>query len=84
MSAAGVPLPKGVQVVLEAADTLMPRPPRAAGGDDGKFTVKKLAAGRYIVHMQMPETFYVRSVRYRGLDVTENGFEVHAEFRRCF
>jgi protocatechuate 3,4-dioxygenase beta subunit len=75
MSAAGVPLPKGVQVVLEAADTLMPRPPRAAVGDDGKFTVKKLAAGRYIVHMQMPETFYVRSVRYRGLDVTENGFE---------
>jgi protocatechuate 3,4-dioxygenase beta subunit len=75
MSAADVPLPNGVQVVLEAADTLMPRPPRAAVGDDGKFTLKNLAAGRYIVHVQMPDTLYVRSVRYRGLDVTENGFE---------
>jgi Carboxypeptidase regulatory-like domain len=75
MSAADIPLPKGVQVVLEAADTLIPRPPRAAVGDDGKFTLKNLAAGRYIVHMQMPESLYVRSVRYRGLDVTENGFE---------
>ena len=75
MSAADVPLPKGVQVVLEAADTLIPRPPRAAVGDDGKFTLKNLAGGRYIAHVQMPETLYVRSVRYRGLDVTENGFE---------
>jgi hypothetical protein len=75
MGAADVPPPKGVQVVLEAADTLLPRPPRAAVGDDGKFTLKNLAAGHYIAHVQMPETLYVRSVRYRGLDVTENGFE---------
>jgi hypothetical protein len=75
MSVPDVPLPKGVQVVLEAGDTLMPRPPRAAVSDDGKFALKNLAAGRYIVHVQAPETLYVRSVRYRGLDVTENGFE---------
>jgi hypothetical protein len=75
MSVPDVPLPQGVQVVLEAADTLMPRPPRAVVGDDGKFTLKNLAAGRYIAHVQMPDTLYVRSVRYRGLDVTENGFE---------
>jgi hypothetical protein len=75
MSVADVPLPKGVQVVLEAADSLIPRPPRAAVGDDGKFTLKNLAPGRYIAHVQMPDTLYVRSVRYRGLDVTENGFE---------
>jgi protocatechuate 3,4-dioxygenase beta subunit len=75
MSVADVRPPNGVQVVLEAADTLMPRPPRAAVGDDGKFTLKNLAAGRYIAHVQLPDNLYVRSVRYRGLDVTENGFE---------
>jgi hypothetical protein len=78
MSAADVPLPKGMQVVLEAADALIPRPPRAAVGDDGKFTLKNLAAGRYIAHVQMSDKLYVRSVRYRGLDVTENGFEFGA------
>ncbi len=45
MNVAGAPLPKEMQVVLEAADSLMPRPPRAAIGDDGKFTLKNLAAG---------------------------------------
>lgn len=78
MSAADVALPKGMQVVLEAADALIPRPPRAAVGDDGKFTLKNLAAGRYIAHVQMSDKLYVRSVRYRGLDVTENGFEFGA------
>jgi hypothetical protein len=78
MSAAYVALPKGMQVVLEAADALIPRPPRAAVGDDGKFTLKNLAAGRYIAHVQMSDKLYVRSVRYRGLDVTENGFEFGA------
>jgi large repetitive protein len=75
MSVADVPPPNGVQVVLEAADTLMPRPPRAAVGDDGRFTLKNLAAGRYIAHVQIAENLYVRSVRFRGLDATENGFE---------
>jgi Carboxypeptidase regulatory-like domain len=75
MSTAGAALPDHVQVVLEAADSLMPRPPRAAVGDDGKFTLTNLAPGRYIAHIQMPDNVYVRSVRYRGLDVTENGFE---------
>jgi hypothetical protein len=75
LGAPDVQLPKGMQVVLEAADSLMPRPPRAAVGDDGKFTLKNLAAGRYIAHVQIPDALYVRSVRYRGLDVTENGFE---------
>jgi len=75
MSLAGAPLPKEMQVVLETADSLIPRPPRAAVGDDGKFTLQNLAAGRYIAHMRMPDTLYVRSVRYRGFDVTENGFE---------
>jgi hypothetical protein len=75
MSVAGAPLPKDVQVVLEAADSLIPRPPRAAVSEDGKFTLTNLAPGRYIAHIQMPENLYVRSVRYRGLDVTENGLE---------
>jgi hypothetical protein len=75
MSLPAAPLPKGVQVVLEAGDSLIPRPPRAAVGDDGRFTLKNLAPGRYIAHVQMPDTLYLRSVRYRGLDVTENGFE---------
>jgi sarcosine oxidase gamma subunit len=78
MFGADVMLPSGVQVVLEAADSLMPRPPRAAVGEDGKFTLKNLAAGRYIAHVQMPDNFYVRSIRFRGLDVTENGFEFGA------
>jgi hypothetical protein len=75
MNLPNVPPPAGLQVVLEAADSLMPRPPRAAVGDDGKFTIKRLAVGRYIAHVEMPDKLYVRSVRYRGLDVTENGFE---------
>jgi large repetitive protein len=78
MSLAGAPLPQGMQVVLEAADSLMPRPPRADVSGDGKFTLKNLAAGRYIAHVQMPDALYVRSVRYRGSDVTENGFEFGA------
>jgi hypothetical protein len=72
---AGAALPKGMQVVLEAGDSLMPRPPRALVSDDGKFTLKNLAAGRYIAHVEMPGTLYVRSVRYKGQDVTENGVE---------
>lgn len=75
MGVADVPPPKGMQVVLEAVDSLTPRPPRATVGDDGKFALKNLAPGRYIVHVLMPDALYVRSVRYRGLDVTENGVE---------
>lgn len=75
MSVAGTPLPPGVQVILEAVDSLMPRPPRTVVGDDGKFLLKNLAAGHYIVHVVMPENLYTHSVRYRGFDVSENGFE---------
>jgi hypothetical protein len=75
MNAAGAALPKGMQVVLEAGESLMPRPPRALVSDDGKFTLKNLAPGRYIAHVEMPGTLYVRSVRYKGQDVTENGVE---------
>jgi large repetitive protein len=75
MDIPGVLLPRDMQVVLEAVDSLMPRPPRAAVSDDGKFKLTNLAPGRYIAHIQMPENLYVRSMRYRGLDVAENGFE---------
>jgi hypothetical protein len=66
-------IPKGVEIVLEPADVLAPKPPRAAVGDDGQFTFKDMAPGRYYVHVIAPEPAYARSIRFAGADVTEKG-----------
>ena len=70
-----VPLPLGMQVILETADAPLPRPARAAVDEHGKFTFTKLAPGRYMIHVIAPQELYVRSARYRGVDVTETGFD---------
>jgi hypothetical protein len=70
-----VEMPKGMQVVLEAADAPLPRPARAAVDEHGKFTFHALAPGRYLVHLLAPEALYVRSVHYRGLDFTDTPFD---------
>jgi hypothetical protein len=68
-------LPPGMQVILEPADAPLPRPPRANVDEHGKFAFHSLPAGHYYLHVQAPETLYVRSARYRGADVTEEGLD---------
>jgi Carboxypeptidase regulatory-like domain len=75
LGANDVPLPAGMQVILETADAPLPRPARAAVDEHGKFTFPKLAPGRYMVHVVAPEALYVRSIRYRSVDVAESGFD---------
>ncbi len=71
LGANNVPLPLGMQVILETADAPLPRPVRAAVDEHGKFTFAGLAPGRYMVHVIAPQELYVRSARYRGVDVAE-------------
>ena len=71
LGANNVPLPVGMQVILETADAPLPRPARAAVDEHGKFTFAGLAPGRYMVHVIAPQELYVRSARYRGVDVAE-------------
>lgn len=75
LGANSVPLPAGMQVLLETADAPLPRPERAPVDAHGKFRFPKLAPGRYLVHVLAPESLYVRSARYRGVDAAEEGFE---------
>jgi hypothetical protein len=75
LGANNVPLPAGMQVILETADAPLPRPARAAVDEHGKFTFAKLPPGRYMVHVIAPGGLYVRSVRYRSVDVAETGFD---------
>jgi large repetitive protein len=75
LGANNVPVPVGMQVILETADAPLPRPARAAVDEHGKFTFAKLAPGRYMVHVIAPQELYVRSVRYRGVDVADAGFD---------
>ncbi len=76
LGANDVALPKGMQVILEAADAPLPRPVRASVDERGKFTFSKLAPGRYLLYVLGPEALYVRSARYRGLDVADAAFDV--------
>lgn len=75
LGANDAPLPVGMQVILETADAPLPRPARAAVDEHGKFTFAKLAPGRYMIHVIAPQELYVRSARYRGVDVAETGFD---------
>ncbi len=75
IGAAIAALPPGIQVILETADAPMPRPARASVDAHGKFTFPKLAAGRYFLHLLMPESLYVRLAHYRGVDAIDDGFE---------
>jgi hypothetical protein len=75
LGANDVPLPVGMQVILETADAPLPRPARAVVDEHGKFIFAKLAPGRYMIHVIAPQELYVRSVRYRGVDVAETGFD---------
>jgi hypothetical protein len=75
LGANDVPLPKGMQVILETADAPLPRPAHAGVDEHGKFTFPRLAPGRYMVHVVAPAALYVRSIRYRGVDVQEAGFD---------
>ena len=72
---ANVPLPPGIQVVLEAADAPLPRPARATVDTKGNFTFHNLPHGRYMVHTIAPEALYVRSARYRGLEAIDEPFD---------
>ncbi len=67
--------PGAVQIVLEPADAPLPRPPRAPVDENGKFHFENLAPERYLVHVLAPETFYTRSLRYRGEDAMETPIE---------
>ena len=72
---ANVPLPPGIQVLLEAADAPLPRPVRASVDTRGDFTFHDLAPGRYMLHVLAPDPIYVRTARYHGLDVIDEPFD---------
>ena len=75
LGANDVALPPGMQIVLEATDAPLPRPARADVDEHGKFTFLRLPRGHYAVHLLVSGAIYVRSVRYAGADVLENGFD---------
>ncbi len=76
--AANSAFPPGIEVILEASDAPQPRQARAEVDEHGKFRFQKLAAGHYAVHVLAPESFFVRSLRYRSTDVLESGFDFGA------
>lgn len=70
-----VPLPPGVQIILEPADAPLPKPEHADLGAKGRFVFHSLPAGKYMLHVVAPEPIYVHSARYRGQDVADEPFE---------
>jgi hypothetical protein len=69
--------PKGAQFMLEPVEMVSPSMARASVGDDGKFTLKNVAPGRYEVRLTGgPETAYIKSVRFGGRDVTDTEIDL--------
>lgn len=67
--------PRGMQVVLEPVDSVLPRSAHAPVSAKGTFTFSGLAPGRYILHVLAPQNLYVHSARYHGSDVPDAGFD---------
>jgi hypothetical protein len=67
-----------VQVQLNARDSSAGLGlPRGIPGEGGKFTLKNVAADRYLVQVNnLPEGSYVKSVRFGGQDLTEEGLDL--------
>ena len=67
---------KSIQVVLESTDMMLVRP-KVPVGEDGKFTLKGVAPGRYLVRVSGgPETLYLKSVRFGPQEVGEDGIDL--------
>ena len=66
-----------VRVSLEGVDEMPGDQPSAGGGEDGRFTLKGVYAGKYRVRVNgLPENAYVRSVKLGGQEVDESGVEL--------
>ncbi len=65
------------QVQLQPRDFVVLSAPRGSIGEGGKFTLKGVAADRFLVQVNNgPEGSYLKSVRYGGQDVTEEGLDL--------
>ena len=68
---------KDIQVTIEPQEIFSVSPPKVAVGDDGKFTLKDVPPDRYLVHHTGgAESLYMKSVRYNGLEVGDDGLDL--------
>jgi hypothetical protein len=68
---------KGIEVHLQPVDTFAIMPPKGTVGEDGKFSIKNLAADHYILTVTGgPEGSYVKSARYGQQEMPDEGLNL--------
>jgi hypothetical protein len=66
-----------VRILLQSQDFAGPSASTGPPDKDGKFTLKRVAATRYLVQVDnAPEGFFVKSVKLNNLEVAEEGINL--------